>query len=166
MQKRTGVFHWALVGGGMFAVLALAVLVQRAAAQYPDASTGPGVSVAVRGSVSQTVDRLTKMVAGNGMMVMGELHQGKVLAMTGLKVESETIFVGNPTVGKKLFSAEPGAGVAVPIRVNIYKGANGKTVVRYIPPTKQLHGFGNPMVDKVCKMLDGKLQHMVSMLPK
>jgi hypothetical protein len=33
-------------------------------------------------------------MADNGMMVMGELHQGKVLACPDL-VESETVFVGN-----------------------------------------------------------------------
>ena len=166
MQKRTGVFHWTLLGGGVFGVLALAAFVQQAAAQYPDASKGPGVSVTVQGSVSQTVDRLTKMVADNGMMVMGELHQGKVLAMTGLRVESETIFVGSPTVGKKIFSEEPGAGLVVPIRINIYKDAGGKTVVRYIPPSRDMEAFGNAEASKTCQMLDGKLQNMVSMLPK
>ncbi len=147
-------------------VLGLAVFTQNAGAQSYPHNNGPGVAVTVRGSVSQTVDRLTKMVADNGMMVMGELHQGKVLAMTGLTVDSETLFVGNPNVGKKLFSAEPGVGVAVPIRVNIYKGTDGETVVRYVPPTQQLDGFGNRKVNKVCKMLDGKLHNMVSMLPK
>ena len=166
MQKRTGVFHLALLGGGVFGVLALAAFVQQAAAQYPDASKGPGRSVTVRGSVSQTVDRLTKMVADNGMMVMGELHQGKVLAMTGLRVESETIFVGSPTVGKKIFSVEPGAGLVVPVRINIYKDANGKTVVRYIPPSREMEAFGNAKASKICQVLDGKLQNMVSMLPK
>ncbi len=146
--------------------VALTALGQDARGQSAPGTDGASVAVIVRGSVGETLDRLKKMVADNGMMVMGELHQGKVLAMTGLKVEAETIFVGNPNVGRQLFSEEPGAGVAVPVRINVYKNANGKTVVRYIPPSRELGAFGNAKVDHAAKMLDGKLQNMVSMLPR
>jgi uncharacterized protein (DUF302 family) len=128
--------------------------------------TGPGVQVRVKGSIEEALGQLKKMVADNGMMIMGELHQGKVLAMTGLKVYSETVFVGNPTVGKKLFSAEPGSGLVVPVRVNLYVDTRGDTVMSYIPPTEQLAGFHNPKVDMVAKMLDEKLQSMAKMLAK
>ncbi len=120
----------------------------------------------VPGSVSETLDGIKKMVAHNGMMVMGELHQGKVLAMTGLKTESESIFVGNPTMGKKLFSAEPGAGIVVPVRINVYRNADGKTVVSYIPPSRLLGDFNNPKLVKLAGMLDKKLAGMTSMLGK
>ena len=39
--------------------------------------------------------------------------------------------------------------------------AQGKTVVAYIPPSTQLAGFGNPMLDKAAGMLDEKLAAMV-----
>ena len=107
---------------------------------------------------------LKKMVADNGMMVMGELHQGKVLEMTGLKVQSETIFVGNPTMGKQIFEAERGAGVVVPVRINVFENAKGQTVVAYIPPTQQLDGFDNPMLNRMAVMLDETLAQMVGML--
>jgi len=118
----------------------------------------------VNGSVDDALSKLSKMVADHGMMVMGDLHQGKVLAMTGLKVQSESIFVGNPTMGKKLFSAEPGAGTVVPVRVNIFKNAEGKTVIAYIPPSLLLSSFGNPMLNEMAKMLDQNLAGMVGML--
>ncbi len=120
----------------------------------------------VAGSVEQVLSGLKKMVADHGMMVMGELHQGKVLEMTGLKVTSESIFVGNPNVGKKLFAIEPGAGVALPVRVNIFENAAGQTVVAYIPPSRQLAGYHNPMLDKAAAMLDEKLAGMVGMIGK
>lgn len=89
------------------AVLAFASMIALSGAAF---AAGPGVNVKAKGSVDEVLANLKKMVADNGMMVMGELHQGKVLAMTGLKVESETVFVGNPTVGKEIFTEEPGAG--------------------------------------------------------
>lgn len=122
------------------------------------------VRVKVNGSVNQTVNKIKKLVHKNGMMVMGSLHQGRILEMTGIHVKSETLFVGNPHVGKKLFSAVRGAGVAVPVRVNIYKAKNGNTYVAYVPPSVELSEFHNPMVNKVADMLDHKLSMMVHML--
>lgn len=148
-------------------VLALAGLLGVAPATSTQAAEAGTISrTVVKGTVEQTLNALSKMVADNGMMVMGELHQGKVLEMTGLKVQSESIFVGNPNVGKQLFEIEPGAGVALPVRVNIYRNAEGQTVVAYAPPSGQLSGFGNPMLDKAAAMLDGKLAGMVAMIGK
>lgn len=157
-----------LIVGGLIGVLTLAGVAQNTGNAQSSGSAATDLSVAVKtsGSVDQTLAALKKMVADNGMMVMGELHQGKVLEMTGLKVKSETIFVGSPNVGKKLFSLEPGAGLVVPIRINIYADGHGQTYVRYIPPSQTLGGFDNPMVNEIAKMLDGKLHSMTGMLPK
>lgn len=155
--NKTGIAILAIVFAGVFG------LAGAASAAQP---VGPGVQVIAKGSVDDTVDQLKKMVADGGMMVMGELHQGNVLSMTGLKVQSETIFVGSPTVGKKLFSAQPGAGIVVPVRINIYADAQGQTVVSYVPPSQQLSGFGDDAVDQIAKMLDENLAKMVGMLGK
>ena len=141
--------------------LVLGALPASAVAQ---SDTSPVVQVTAKGSVTQVVDQLRKMVASKGMMVMGELHQGKVIGMTGLTVESETIFVGNPQVGKKLFAADPGVGIAVPVRINVFRNAQGATVVSYVPPSLILKGFHNPQVDQVAQMLDDTLLGMVGML--
>ncbi|WP_447979965.1 DUF302 domain-containing protein [Candidatus Nitrospira bockiana] len=149
------------------AALAVAILAGSVSSGLPGWAAGQAdtvVHVKVKGSVEDTVGRLKKVVAGNDMMVMGELHQGKVLSMTGLNVQSESLFVGSPTVGKKLFTVEPGAGVVVPVRINIYQDAQGTTVVSYAKPSALLSTFGNPEVTNVGQMLDGKLQNMVKML--
>jgi len=122
------------------------------------------VQVRAAGSVSDVIAKLKGMVHKNGMMVMGELHQGKVMSMVGLTIESESIFVGNATVGKKLFSANAGAGIAVPVRINVYKAANGSTMVAYVPPSRILSVYHNPKMNKVAGMLDGKLKKMTGML--
>jgi len=134
-----------------------------------NAQTAEGLKInqtVVKGSVDDGLKMITKMVADAGMMVMGELHQGKILEMTGLKVKSESIFVGNPTMGKKLFSVEPGAGQIIPVRINIYENAEGQTVVSHITPSTLLAGFNNPELDKMAGILDEKLGGMVGMIGK
>jgi uncharacterized protein (DUF302 family) len=130
------------------------------------ANKGPIVQIKARGSVNEVLGTLKKAVASNGMMVMGELHQGKVLEMTGLKVQSESVFIGNPTVGKDAFGADSGVGVVIPVRVNVFDDGHGNTIVSYVPPSYLLSNFGNPKVTGIAKMLDEKLQNLVGMLGK
>jgi len=164
----TGLFRKALIAGGLLVAITVAAMAQNTGSPprrgLPPRSSELGVAVKTRGSVDQTVAALKKMVADNGMMVIGEIHQGKMLEVTGLRTKSETIFVGNPNVGKQLFSLESGVGLIVPIRINIYQDGRGQTYVRYIPPSQQLGGFGNPKVTKIAKMLDAKLHNMSAML--
>lgn len=122
--------------------------------------------VVAKGTFGQTVDQLKKMVAKEGMMVLGEINQGKILAMTGLKIKAVSLFIGNPVVGKKLFSADPGVGLVVPIRVNIFQDSKGKTIVSYMKPSQQLAQFNNEQVNMVAKKLDQKLGMLTKMLAK
>lgn len=98
----TKLFQKEMLAVGLLGVLAVAAVAQQGGTSG-GGSARPDVAVRVDGSVDQVVDRLRKLVADNGMMVMGEIHQGKVLAMTGLRVQSETLFIGNPNIGKQLF---------------------------------------------------------------
>ncbi|HVA57789.1 MAG TPA: DUF302 domain-containing protein [Gemmatimonadaceae bacterium] len=161
MTNRIAVPRSMRVLAGMAAALMLVAAPAVASAQ---SAGSPVVQVKAKGSVDQVLGQVKKMVASNGMMVMGELHQGKVIGMTGLKLESETIFVGSPTVGKELFNADPGVGVAVPVRINVFQDAQGGTVVSYVPPSEILKSFHNAKIDQIAQMLDGKLHNMMGML--
>ncbi|NOQ98200.1 MAG: DUF302 domain-containing protein [Calditrichae bacterium] len=145
-----------------FAILMLAVLFssnQTLLAQ----DTGV-VTVQSKDSFDNTVESLRKMVAQNDMMVLSEINHGKILSMTGLKLNGISLFVGNPTVGKKLFSANKGVGITVPIRVNVYEDNDGKTFVNYVKPSSQLTSFGDEQINMIAKMLDEKLENLTSML--
>jgi len=155
MRKQRLKMTWAVL------MLSAGMLTSLPAAAQADDLT---VQVKASGSVSDVIDKLKTMVHKNGMMVMGELHQGKVMSMVGLSIESESVFVGNATVGKKLFGANAGAGIAVPVRINVYKDANGSTIVAYVPPSRVLSVYHNPKINKVAGMLDGKLKKMTGML--
>ncbi len=122
------------------------------------------VEVQSKMSFDKTVEELRKMVAKNGMMVLSELNQGKILSMAGLEINAISLFVGNPNIGNKLFSADRGVGVAIPARINIYENSDGKTYVNYFPLSKQLAGYKNEEIQKIATMLDEKLAKLTGML--
>ncbi len=128
-------------------------------------NSGP-VTVQSKQSFDNTIKEVRELVAKNGMMVLSELNQGKILSMTGLSINAISLFVGNPQVGNKLFSADRGVGVAIPVRLNIYEGSDGKTYVNYVKPTDQLVSFKNDKVQMIAQKLDQKLEMLTGMISK
>lgn len=132
------------------------------------AATDGAIPVEVASSLSfdQTVDKVRTLVAKNDMMVMGEINQGKMLSMTGLKLNGISLIVGNPTVGKKIFSSEPAAGLAIPIRLYIFEDSHHQVFISYYKPSELLSQYHNPQVDMVGTMLDEKLENLTAMASK
>ena len=124
------------------------------------------VIVQSKQSFDNTVLEIRKLVKQNGMMVLSEVNQGKILSMTGLSVKAVSLFVGNPQIGNKLFNADHGVGIAVPVRLNIYEGKDGKTYINYVKPSDQLASFENDNIQKIGRNLDKKLSMLTGMLSK
>ncbi len=124
------------------------------------------VTVQSKQSFDNTVSEIRKMVKQNGMMVLSELDQGKILSMTGLSVKAVSLFVGNPQIGNKLFSADHAVGIAVPVRLNIYEGTDGKTYINYVKPSDKLASFKNKEIQMIAQKLDQKLAMLTGMLSK
>jgi len=147
-------------------VLAILMLGTMLPLQQAKAQDNNLITVTAKGSFDDTVAKLKKMVAKNGMMILGEVNQGKILSMTGLKLKATSLFVGNPTIGKKLFSANPGIGVAVPIRVSVFEDKVGTVHVSYVKPSTQFAAFQNEQIAMVGKKMDENLGMLTGMLAK
>lgn len=117
-------------------------------------------------SFNEVSKAVTDLVSKNGMMVLADVDQGKILSMTGLKLRSKLFLVGNPTVGKKIFSQDQAVGLYVPFRLSVYSDGQGKTYVEYDKPSSILSQFGNETIDMVGKMLDEKINGLATMAAK
>ena len=124
------------------------------------------VNVVSNGTFDQTVDKVKTLVSKNGMMVMGEINQGKMLSMTGLKLNAISLLVGNPTVCNKVFSVNSAAGLAIPIRLYIFENSDNKVIISYYKPSELLAQYNNPKIDMVGKVLDEKLEKLTTMASK
>lgn len=112
-----------------------------------------------------TVDAIKKGVADAGMMVLAEINHGKILSMTGLSVNAQSIFIGNPNVGKEVFSDNKAVGLAIPIRLNVYE-ENGITYINYFTPSSELGNFKGDKVKSVGGQLDKKIEMLTTMVSK
>lgn len=139
----------------MFAVAALA---------GPAAAQSARVTVASHSNFDQTVGHLKAAVGQGGMMIMATVDQGNMLSMTGLKLKATLFLVGNPTVGKKVFEQNHGAGLYMPLRVYVYQDKDGTSYVSYDKPSSLLAQFDNQEINQTAAMLDHKLDGLVHMV--
>jgi uncharacterized protein (DUF302 family) len=117
------------------------------------------VTVKSAKSFDATVSAIKQGVADGGMMVLAEINHGKILSMTGLSLNAESIFIGNPNVGKTAFEDNKAVGLAIPIRLNVYED-NGTTYINYFTPSGELANFKG---DKI-KMIGGEMDKKIAML--
>ena len=123
------------------------------------ASNNTFVEVQSNRSFDDTVSTLKHAVSNNGLMVMGQINQARVLSMTGLHLEGAQAFlVGNPKVGKKLFGMTPSAGAVLPARIYVWQ-AHGKSHIGYFRPSVLLTSI-NPHLQKAGEMLDMKFSQI------
>jgi uncharacterized protein (DUF302 family) len=115
------------------------------------------VKVESQHSFDQTVSQVKSATSQNGLMVMGHLNQGQMLSMTGLQLKGESFLVGNPNMGKKLFTADRSVGLFVPVRIFVYEGSDGHTYVSYEKPSAALGQLNNQQVSMMAQMLDKKI---------
>lgn len=154
-RKYLNVFLAMLLGG-------ISLLSQPAAAADNSFKT-EHITTASNKPFEQTADAIKQLVAKNGMMVMAEVDQGKMLSMAGLSLKATLYLVGNPNVGKQLFEQNHGVGLYVPLRVFVYSEEKGKTFITYDKPSSLLSQYRNDKIAMVAKMLDQKLHDLVMM---
>jgi uncharacterized protein (DUF302 family) len=112
-----------------------------------------------------TVEGIKKGVADAGMMVLAEINHGKILSMTGLSINAESLFIGNPNVGKEAFSENLAVGLAIPIRLNVYE-EKGVTYINYFTPSSELGNFKGAKVKMIGEELDKKIAMLTGMFAK
>jgi uncharacterized protein (DUF302 family) len=145
----------ALIGTGM--------LLPSFASAASNSFSGQRVTVTTSKPFDQVVRAVQSLVAKNGMMVMAQVDQGKMLSMTGLSLQAKLFLIGNPVVGKTLFSQDHGVGLYVPLGIFVYSNNSGKTFISYDKPSSLLSQFNNPKISMAAGMLNQKLAGLAHM---
>ncbi len=145
------------------AVIGVAALLPSLAAAAAGTFSGERITVSSDKSFEDVTKAVKALVAKNGMMIMAEVDQGKMLSMAGLTLKATVYLIGNPVVGKQLFEQDHAVGLYVPLRIFVYTDASGKTSVSYDKPSSLLSQFQDPKLNMAAEMLDQKLDGLANM---
>jgi len=103
-----------------------------------------------------TVKAIEKTLKSNGFMIVATVDHQNMLKMVGAKIKgAKTIEFGKPDMMKMLMPMAPEAGLEMPGRFYIWERNDGKTVVSYYNPSAGFSKYGNEMMTKMGKDMDG-----------
>ena len=97
------------------------------------AATASGV-IAIRSAydVGETVARLKKDIAAKGIVFFDEIDQAALAAKAGIELKPSILLLfGNPPLGTQFITANPQAGLDWPVRMLVYRDAQGQVWVAY-----------------------------------
>ncbi len=76
--------------------------------------------------VDETVARLKKDIAGKGIVFFQEIDQTALAAKAGIELRPSVLLIfGNPPLGTQFITANPQAGLDWPVRMLVYRDAQG-----------------------------------------
>lgn len=97
------------------------------------ASTASGV-IATKSAygVAETVERLKKDIAAKGIVFFQEIDQAALASKAGIELKPSILLIfGNPPLGTQFVAANPQAGLDWPVRMLVYRDAQGQVWVAY-----------------------------------
>jgi len=82
--------------------------------------------------MAETIDRIKKDVAAKGIVFFQEIDQAALASKAGIELRPSTLLIfGNPPLGTQFMTANPQAGLDWPVRMLVYRDAQGAVWVAY-----------------------------------
>ena len=108
--------------------------VPQPSAEALKASAGASGVIAIRSAydVGETVARLKKDIAAKGIVFFDEIDQAALAAKAGIELRPSILLIfGNPPLGTQFITANPQAGLDWPVRMLVYRDAQGQVWVAW-----------------------------------
>ena len=82
--------------------------------------------------VGETIARLKKDIAAKGIVFFEEIDQAALAAKAGIELRPSILLIfGNPPLGTQFITANPQAGLDWPVRMLVYRDAQGQVWVAW-----------------------------------
>jgi uncharacterized protein (DUF302 family) len=110
---------------------------------------------------------LTKAAGSDGLVLHYTGTHGDWLVLKGGEPKPVTeYFIGNVLSAVEMTSVNYAAGLYAPLRIVLYEGAHGGSVIEYDKPSTQLSQYHSPQIDAIGRSLDERLARLVSAVEK
>lgn len=116
-----------------------------------------------RGTVDQTVERLTAAVGANDFGVLGVIDLKVKMVAKGVAFgpECRILEVCNPQQAKIVLESNMAVSTALPCRISVYE-EGGKVKVATLKPTALIGQFGSPELELVARDVEAALLRAIN----
>lgn len=121
-------------------LLAIALVI---GATAPSAADPDYVTKQSPHSVADTVARLTTAIESAGAKIAATVDHAGAAAGVGMELADNVVVIfGNPRLGTPAMQESPGAGLHLPLKVQVFEDAGGRVLIHYERPEEMLDDFG------------------------
>lgn len=114
-------------------------------------------------SVNETMDRVHAVLKKAGLTVFTRIDHAAGAKKAGLKLRpTQLILFGNPKAGTVLMNVNQRIGIALPMKMLVWKDSEGAVWVGYQRPVDLAEAYGIPTDHKVIKGMTGALDKLSS----
>ncbi|WP_170608115.1 DUF302 domain-containing protein [Ruegeria arenilitoris] len=105
-------------------------------------------------SVTEAMDALEAAVNNAGATVFARVDHAAGAEKVGMSIPANQVLIfGNPALGTPAMQIDPGAGLFLPLKVQVYEDANGQVWLAYEDPKETMDEFDevekSPIIDKM-----------------
>lgn len=121
------------------------------------ASASPFVTKTSPHDVAMTMDRLAAAVEGAGATIFARIDHAAGAAKVGQELAPNQVLIfGNPKLGTPMMQSAPSMGLDLPLKVQVYRAADGTVQVIYRDMAKLAaeHGADSPALAKAAGALE------------
>ena len=113
--------------------------------------------------VAATMDRLVAAVEKAGAKVFARVdHAAGAASIDSELAPTQMLMFGNPKIGTPVMAANPAAGLDLPLRVVVYTGSDGNTIIGYHSPDRLVADHGIPSDLAVLAKMAGALDKLTN----
>jgi hypothetical protein len=121
---------------------------------------GPGASATPPEEVKKKLDALPDKDA---LLILARSDVGERQSLlVGKAVRARRYLIGNPQLAARMVEHNPAVLLYVPLQLLVYEDAQGATQLAYDKPTSLLSQFNNQRIVTVARMLDEKMEDLVT----
>lgn len=111
--------------------------------------------------VAETVERVETLLGKKGIRVFAVVDHRANAGGAGLELEEITVIVfGNPKLGTPLMQSNPTIGIDLPMKIVVWRDAEGKVFVAYNDPRYLAMRHGITDREEVVKKMSGALANL------
>ena len=121
------------------------------------ASASPFTAKTSPHDVATTMDRLAATVEGAGATIFARIDHAAGAAKVGQELAPNQVLIfGNPKLGTPMMQSAPSMGLDLPLKVQVYRAADGSVLVVYrsMDGLAAEHGADSPALAKAAGALN------------
>ncbi len=141
-------------------LIAVALLFGAAAPAFAD---GHIITKESPHSVADTVAKLTAAIENAGAKVAATVDHARAAAGVDMELAPNVVVIfGNPRLGTPAMQASPGAGLHLPLKVQVFEDGDGQVIVHYQSPAAMLGDYGLGADNATVMRMTGALDNLTN----